>query len=194
MKPNPYLKADESWISLSGEVTSVLPDSFLLDYGDGVVTVEMDDWDSDADGYKVVEDDKVTVYGRIDDDLWETTLIEASSVYVEGLNTHFYASAADEEDSIIAWTAPVVISSTLARGKVTDVNALTKEITLNTGDRRITVDTSAMTYDPLDDSGFQQIDVGDRVSVSGTMTKDFFNDRELLAEYIVTLSSREQDS
>ncbi|MDX1680078.1 MAG: hypothetical protein R3242_05030, partial [Akkermansiaceae bacterium] len=95
---DPYDKPDRSWLSISGEVTSVTPDTFLLDYGDGAITVEMDDFDNDADAYKLVVGDEVTVYGRVDDDLFETTSIEASSVWVSGINTYFYANSADEED------------------------------------------------------------------------------------------------
>jgi hypothetical protein len=57
----------------------------------------MDDWDWYAEGKNLIDGDKVTVYGRIDDDFFETTSIEASSVYVESLGSYFYASAADEE-------------------------------------------------------------------------------------------------
>jgi len=46
---DPYTTADDTWISLSGTVESVTTDAFMLDYGEGMVTVEMDDWDADAD-------------------------------------------------------------------------------------------------------------------------------------------------
>ncbi|MDX1380313.1 MAG: hypothetical protein R3233_04290, partial [Xanthomonadales bacterium] len=66
-EPNPYVKADDTWISISGTVDVVHPNSFVLDYGDGMVKVEMDDGDRDADAYKLLKGDKVTVSGRIDD-------------------------------------------------------------------------------------------------------------------------------
>ena len=102
-EPNPYMRADGTWISISGEVTDVMPDRFVLDYGESVITVEMDDGDRDADAYKLLEGDKVTVNGMIDDDFYETTTIEAESVYVEKLGTYFYASAVDEEDTLSVW-------------------------------------------------------------------------------------------
>lgn len=43
-------------------------------------------------------------------------------------------------------------------------------------------------YNPLDSEGFQQIQVGDRVSVGGTIDYDFLEGRELVASSIVTLS------
>lgn len=39
---DPTEQPDESWISLAGTVTSTTPDSFRLDYGDGMITVEME--------------------------------------------------------------------------------------------------------------------------------------------------------
>ena len=183
---DPATKADDTWISVSGTVKSVSPDTFVLDYGKGTITVEMDDWDADADAYKVVAGDKVTVNGIIDDDLFEKRTIEASSVYVEGLNTYFYASAADEEDTYVTVTTPVVVASTSLVGKVTEVNG--REFTLDTGLRKIIVDTDEMSYNPMDDEGFQKIKKGDRVSVTGTIDTDLFEEREVKASTIVTLS------
>lgn len=48
-------------------------------YGDGNITVEMDNDDRDADGYKLMKGDEVRVSGMIDDDFYNLTSIEASS-------------------------------------------------------------------------------------------------------------------
>jgi uncharacterized protein YdeI (BOF family) len=184
-EPDPYTKADDTWISISGTVTTVAPDSFVLDYGKGIVTVEMDDGDRDADGYKLVSGDQVTVNGRIDDDFFETTTIEAASVYVDKLGTYFYASAVDEEDTFVTGVTPLVVGATTAQGVVTDVRD--GEFTLNTGLRSLTVEVEGMAYDPLDDEGYQKIEKGDIVSVAGSMDDDFFEGRELVARSIVTI-------
>jgi uncharacterized protein YdeI (BOF family) len=184
-EPNPYLQEDDTWISISGTVGTVSPQAFTLDYGDGIITVEMDDWDADADAYKLAPGDKITVFGEIDDDFFEATTIEASSVYVEDLGTYFYASAADEEDSFITITTPIAVGGTVVQGIVTSVDD--EEFTLNTGLQQLTVEVDEMLYNPLDDEGYQRIEVGDRVSVSGTIDDDLFEGRELVAETIVTL-------
>ena len=119
---NPETAPDDTWLTVSGTVTSVAPQAFGLDYGDGILTVEMDDWDADADAYKVAVGDRVTVNGMVDDDLFDTTTIEASSVYVDNLNTYFYASAADEEDPFVNVTTPPVVSAIVVQGIVTDVD------------------------------------------------------------------------
>ncbi|MFW5750736.1 MAG: hypothetical protein ACOCZK_03710 [Planctomycetota bacterium] len=190
---SPYQKADESWISISGTVVDPTADSFILDYGEGLVTVEMDDWDWYGDAYGLLDGDKVTVNGRIDDDLFETTTIEASSVYVESLGSYFYASAADEEDATYSTvvTAPVVVSTVSIRGKVTSVDAIEGEFTIDTGARQVTVDTEDLAYNPLDDKGYQKIEKGHRVSVSGELDVDLFGNREVDADWVITLSKDE---
>ena len=188
---DPYLKENESWISLSGTAVDVQGESFTLDYGEGIVTVEMDDWNwYDVDN-KILEGDKVTVYGKIDDDLYETTSIEASSVYVENLGTYFYASSADEEydDDYDYWVVgePIVLGQTTVRGTVSSING--REFTVDTGPRKLTVDTTTMAYNPVDDKGYQTLDKGDYVSVTGDMEDDFWEGRELMADTVITLEN-----
>lgn len=187
-QPNPYTKSDGTWISISGVVKNVGPDTFMLDYGTGTILVEMDDGDRDADAYNLIAGDKVTVNGRIDDDFYETTKIEAGSVYVEKINTYFFASARDEEDPFFYdVTTPVVVSSTIVRGVVTEVDG--SEFTIDTGVRSLRVDVGEMAYNPLDDEGYLKVRPGDRVRVVGTMEDGFFDSRELKANSIVKLAS-----
>lgn len=182
---DPYAQPDDTWISISGEVESVAPDAFVLDFDEGVITVEMDDGDRDADAYKLVAGDRVTVYGKIDDDLFETRTIEASSVYVENIGTVFYASAVDEEDIIITLTTPIVVSQVTVQGTVTNVGF--DQFSIDTGLREITVEIDELPYNPLDDEGYQQIEEGDVVSVTGTIEPDFMMGRIVMADSVVTL-------
>ncbi len=187
---DPMIAPDDSWISVSGTVESVTHDAFMLDYGEGLMTVEMDDGDRDADGYKLVKGDKVTVNGRIDDDLFETRTIEASSVYVDNIDTYFFASGFDDEainDVIVTVATPVVVSATTVQGRVTEVGS--EEFVVDTGLRQVRVEVEEMSYKPLDDEGYQKIEVGDRVSVTGEIDNDLFEGRELVADSVVTLSS-----
>ncbi|MDQ8204894.1 NirD/YgiW/YdeI family stress tolerance protein [Pelagicoccus sp. SDUM812003] len=185
--PKVETKPDNSWISVSGSVTKAYVDSFRLDYGEGVIEVEMDDGDYDMDGLKIYEGDQVTVTGKIDDDMFEKRTIEASSVYVEDLNTYFYASARDEEDyPYIAMTNAADPYQTIVQGTVSSKSD--EEFTIDTGSRLITVETDEMGYNPLDDEGLQRIEVGDRVSVYGDTDYDLFEGREIVADSIVTLN------
>lgn len=191
---SPYLQPDDTWISLSGTIESVQEDSFLLDYGRASVIVEMDDGDRDADAYKLLPGDSVVVNGLIDDDFFEMTTVEASSVYVESINTYFYASAMDEEsvtffDPIVTVTGPIVEGDAMIQGTITAVEPLEEELVLNTGDRLMIVEVDDLGYDALDNEGYLQLDVGDEVTISGTMTEEMFENRLFEADYIVTVNN-----
>ncbi len=183
---DPYEQADNTWISISGKVASVLPDQFELDYGNGFITVEMDDGDRDADGYKLFRGDEVRVSGMIDDDFYEQTTIEASSVYVKNIDTYFYASAIDEEDVSYYVVSPLV-NDTVIRGTITSVDVNEEEFTLDTGLQELTVEVDEFLYNPLDNEGFQQLGVGDYVSVDGKIDNDLFEGRVFEADYVTTL-------
>ncbi len=124
---NPYAQEDNSWISINGKVTSVSADEFKLDYGEGNVTVEMDDGDRDADGYKLLKGDQVRVSGLIDDDFFQLTTINASSVYVKNIDTYFYASAIDKDDYGVTVISPVM-TDTFLEGTITNVNVNDEEL------------------------------------------------------------------
>lgn len=185
----PETKPDDSWISLTGTVASAKSDQFMLDYGEGEITVEMDDWDSYGDAWPLDEGDEVTVYGEVDDGLYQDDRIEASSVYVDGLDTFFYASAADEEE-LGDWMLDTTVEfgDLTYIGTVESVSPMTDSFTIDTGGQELTVFTTQLSYDPLDDEGFQKVEPGERVSVNGTVSADFFGKSELFADSIVTLS------
>lgn len=186
---NPENFADHAWISLNGEIVSVQPDEFTLNYGEGKILVEMDDGDRDADGYKLFEGDRVTVTGKIDEDVFTSARIEAANVYVKKLDTYFYASAVDEEgdytDFTLWYQDPMAVGDLALTGIVSEVNG--NDFTMNTGLNKITVDTRTMSYDPLDDIGYQRIDEGDLVRVFGFMDKNLLTDNEVIAtsSYII---------
>lgn len=186
---NPYRQADETRISISGTAVNCEPDGFTLDYGAGTVLVEMDDRDWYDESRFVLDGDAVTVYGLIDDGFYERTSIEAGRVYIERLGTFFYASSADEErnDFLYNWiaAAPLVPGQTIVRGAVTGISGRT--FTLDTGRRKITVDTSGLVENPLDDIGGQKIGLGDYVSASGSMDETFWSRHTLRATRVITL-------
>lgn len=184
---SPKDKPDNSWISVSGTVASVGTESFILDYGENTILVEMDDWDWFDEAKYLLEGDNVIVYGIVDDDAYETKTIEADSVYVKGLNTYFYANPADEE-SLPLYTRFVLFtdSDLTLSGKITEIKG--RDFVLDTGNRKVTVDTMAMLYNPLDKLGYQKLKTGDMVQVSGHLDYDLFDKRELVADTIVTLA------
>lgn len=184
---DPRVMEDQSWITVSGTAVSPTADYFMLDYGAGTVRVEMDDQDLKREGIGIQDGNRVTVSGRVDNDLFEKTSIEASSVYVEEQGRYYFASARDDETWIEYFHQPIVVGQTTIRGKVSYVNEARREFSVSTGKELLTVSTWSLGYNPLDEWGYQRINVGDRVLVSGTMTRDFLSGRELEAERVVTL-------
>lgn len=183
---SPYAQQDDSWITINGKVSSVSPDQFVLDYGEGIITVEMDDGDRDADAYKLLKGDQVRVSGAIDDDFFEITTIEASSVYVKNIDTYFFASSIDEEDYGYYITPPILVDA-VVRGTITSVDVDSEEFTLDTGAQALTVEVDEFLLNPLDNIGYQQLDVGDIVSVDGRMDNDLFEGRVFEADYVTTI-------
>jgi len=181
----PYTKPNNAWISIDGTVKAVNVDTFTLDYGKGRITVEMDDGDRDADAYILLPGDKVTVTGKIDDDFFQRTTIEASRVYIEKLGAYFYASARDDEDTYITAVTPVVDFRTVVQGVVAVVNG--DKFQLTVGTTNLTVDVAEMPYNPLDNKGYQRVETGDLVRVTGNMDYEMFEGRELKAETLVEL-------
>lgn len=180
-------KTDGSWVALSGQVVTHTPSQFTLDYGEGTILVETDDWDSLGDGWVISEGDKVTVYGLVDDGFYQTKRIEAGSVYIEDSSTMVTApSNADEEAAPATYTyfsVPADYDLQLA-GTVTSVSG--RNFTIDTGKRKVTVNTLGMGYNPVDNIGVQQIKKGDFVSVTGDLNLNMFENALINAETIVS--------
>jgi uncharacterized protein YdeI (BOF family) len=188
--PNPRSRPDGSWVSIGGTVTSVSASTFMLDFGDGMMTVEMDDWEGWGDAWSVSSGDQVTVYGSVDDDLYESAKIEAGAVFVEDLNTYFYASSADEEDFDASYGfTPVRAGSITIVGTVEQVMHDQGLFVVDSDLREMNVDVDPLLYDPLDEQGFQKIEVGDRVSITGDVDYEVLDGHELEATRVVTLDS-----
>lgn len=181
-------------ISVSGLVTAAAPDYFRIDTGKKTITVEMDDWDWYAEGTQLHKGDSVIVYGKIDNDLLQRRTIEADSVYVKNLNTYFYASDADEEDAGFPRFTLNALQNVNdgthieVYGRVASKSG--RRFTLNTGKYLLTVDTSKMGYNPLDDRGYQQIKVSDRVYVYGTVDETLYDRKLITANTVVSFKAQ----
>lgn len=185
MAKDPYKAANNSWITLNGIVVTSSPKAFELDYGTGIITVEMDGWSWYSGAHSIIEGDRVTVHGRVDDDLYEIASIEADTVYVKNLNTYFYANSLDEEDMVSPTTMLHPDTEFQLQGTITKKSG--REFTINTGSIEVKIDTISMPYNPLDDKGFQKLKVGDFVQVTGKLDVDFFEKTEIMAETVTTL-------
>lgn len=185
-------KTNGEFVTLSGKVNEVKADSFKLNVDGKKILVEMDDYGWSADGYKLMNGDQVVVSGRVDKDFLENKKVEAGSVYVKNLDTTFYSNSSDEEDVVPFIMTSYTLVPALPEGAAVDVQGkITKvdgrEIVVDTGLRKVTVDTNEMLYNPLDTVGFTKLAVGDRVRVSGKVDKDYFDTKEIDAISVTEL-------
>lgn len=181
---------DDTWLTLSGEVVEVEPTWFALDYGVNTVAVHLEGWDRDTEALRLEMGDEAAITGKVDDDLFETASVRASSVYVEKLNTFFSNGAVDREQALTALSTPVEPSAIAVHGTVTRIEG--DDFIVDSGVREIRVTTDELGYDPFDDEGFQKVELGDRVIASGVVDHTFFNQRHLVAGTLVTLEGDEQ--
>ncbi len=90
--PDPYARAADTWIVLSGAVTSVGRRRFGLDYGRGTIEVQIQTRGRTASGYRLQKGDNVVVTGIVATHVFKPRSIDASSVYVRKLRKYFYGN------------------------------------------------------------------------------------------------------
>ena len=170
--------------------------SFTLDYGEGVVLVEMnewgplDEWGPLSDGKAIRAGETVRVTGLVDRTFFESQRIEAGTIYVYDRNT-VYAAGKPARETLgytYAYDLPPPVGTWVdLRGTVQSVSG--REFVLRTGGGLVTVDTVEMGYNPLDDIGLQKLDPGDFVSVFGELESGLFGALEIHAENVTSFSA-----
>jgi len=180
------------WVSLYGTVNNVEEDSFTLDYGSSLIEVEIDSLFQDADlDEKLRPGEAVTVYGEVDDDLFEGRVVDAERIFARDRYTYYTADDLNLSSLyyIDATPSAQVEGTWLSlSGEVQNVDG--REFTLDTGGSEISVDTMEMSYNPLDKKGDQQIAQGDRVTVAGEIDDALFDEAELSASYLYKIEDQ----
>ena len=190
---------DPSRVTLNGQIAEVREDEFDLNYGSGIITVELESWGWDEENMsRLRQGDSVTVSGIIDDDLFEGREIEADNVYLNREFVFFAPMGANASEGtaqtgqnsnrndVNNFEAMEDGSYLTLTGTVTAVDG--DDFTLNTGTGSMKIDTDELDYDPFDEDGLQKLQQGDRVQVYGEIDEDFFESKKLEADRIVTLS------
>ncbi len=185
---DPKEMADGSWIALSGKVKSVGDEQFVLDHGNGKITVKLQHDDVKHDDHKFIDDEAVRVYGIVDDNFFLNTTILARAVFVESLSSYVYMT--DGVDDFIQISTPVIESGTVVHGIVSEVEE--NKIKLDQGERMITVDTSLLKEggDPTADVAVAE---GDAVTVVGNIDDDFWTGRTLRATTMIPLDKEMEE-
>ena len=186
-RENPHLQADDNWISISGTVESVSANWFLLSYGRDSIAVEMDGSDFDPDSSILMKDDEITLSGIVDDDIFNESSIQAASVYVEKLDTSFYAKYASTNDfSYSVWSISQVEAGEVnIQGSVTAVND--GSLHLNTGSKSLIIDIEEKLSHALLNNHFKSIKEGDMVRVRAAINEDLFDRKEIIAASAMVL-------
>ena len=120
---SPYRLKNGDEIKLAGKVSNAKANTFLLDYGRGSITVELDDYDSYEEGLNIVDGDQVVVTGKVDADSGQKRTIEARRVLIPAIDLEIFASATDEED-----TASKAFTQSLTDGTEVDLRGIIKNI------------------------------------------------------------------
>lgn len=175
---------DREWITITGPMTQVMNDRFVIDYGDGRSPVEWDGMDSSGTGM-FRNGDWVTVSGRIDNSMWERRTIEGETLYHSRHDRRFWSDAADEEGDYRALLRMAAMPTegewVRVTGEVTQVDRVDNEIMVDTGPVSIQVDTER-----LGNADFATL--GDRVSVTGRLDDaDLWDAREVDATSMLIL-------
>ncbi len=181
---------DDSWVTLSGTITKVDDEGeeFTLDYGSGSIRVEVEDWSWGDRPDRIRQGDRVTVNGRVDDDLFQSKEIDAESVYDEGRGAFYYRSDfGNAKGPRVSYSgAPDQLEDdywiTLT-GTVSEID--NPVFYVHAGGKKIRIDTSHMRKSPLRKEAERPLEVGDRVQISGVYDDGFFKRGELDAGTIV---------
>jgi hypothetical protein len=175
-------KDDGEWITVTGNISNVTPQGFRIDYGTGVLPVEMDGFlPTSTEGLR--NGDWVTVSGRIDDALWERRSIEASSVYSSRMQERLWANAMDEEGDMLI--TPIDLPDqgdwVGVTGRVISIDIMEDEMVVDVGPQTLQVDASGLGQ-PMTATR------GDLVSVYGRLDDaDLWDGREIDASSVVIL-------
>ncbi|GAB5413709.1 MAG: hypothetical protein Cons2KO_13120 [Congregibacter sp.] len=189
---DPHEKADDTQITMSGTMTEIDGDEFVLNYGDGTITIELEDWKRDAEDLGFTDGAEVTVFGEIDNDLFTASTIEAEAIYFKPTSSYYYAKEDADQQTFMAfvWSEPDTyeLSDMTLRGRVVSTEADDGKFTIAVGNGdEVTVSTASLDYNPLQVENGNPVDMGDYVRVGGRLDYEFFDGKVLKAESVSTI-------
>lgn len=172
---DPYAEDDGSWIGIAGTVEKTGAGDFVLNYGDGTITVELAEESTTI--HTFMKDERVTVFGVVDENFFSSTRIQARAVFVESMSTYVHTVAGSVER--LKKNTPTLVSGAMVQGRVTAVTE--KHLIVDKGDRMITVDLSWLPEKKGSTSKADRVREGDMVTAIGDMDRTFWKDRVLRA-------------
>ncbi len=196
---------NNNFVTLEGQIESIMDDEFVLNYGGQKnITVELDNFGFNGEETKYLTvGDNVTVKGFVDDDLFEGREVEATQVELsDQYITYFYAPMSGQSgmtnnqktstnNNSMSSGAQAYEDGAYVRVTGTVQGITDDEMQVKTDNRTLTVSLNELDYDVTGDNNQQALNIeqGDRVYVYGEMNDEFFDSRELVADGVVELSS-----
>ncbi|MBT0588104.1 NirD/YgiW/YdeI family stress tolerance protein [Alteromonas oceanisediminis] len=179
---------DDAWVTITGKVTKAEADGFMLDYGHGDIRIDLEDGNYTEATAEMIDGDSVTVTGQLDDDVFATRSIEASSVYVPRLMTTYISSSLDDESSDLykfASRVPTNTSQLTVTGTV--IAAEDEHIQLDVGENHLVVDLSELPIDVTSESSSFEVTEGDYVEVQVRFDPEIFGTYDIDATAITKI-------
>jgi uncharacterized protein YdeI (BOF family) len=186
---DPRQAGDGSWVAISGKVKSTGHEQFTLDHEGGTINVQVERDDLEGREHKILEGEQVTVYGLVDEGFFRSTRILARAIFVESMSTYVYTT--DGVNEVLEVFTPVMTSGIAVYGEVRSISG--NNIVLDDGDRRITVDASALATDPNGGDDVKSVQVGDMITAVGSTSREFFTGRTLRATSLHKLGTGSEE-
>ena len=184
--------AEDTSITLSGTVVEARDDEFDLRVGEQVVTVDIEDDIRDGGAYTLMQGDKVTVSGQIEDHFFQDKELEANALHVAKLNTTFIVDE-DYADDYGMVSGKSMDDSIEVTGTVISVSPDDEQFRIRAEKMgEYTVEVDELDDDPFDDDGYMKIQQGSRVQITGEIDSDWMEGRELEANSINVVQMRNQ--
>jgi uncharacterized protein YdeI (BOF family) len=153
--------ATGSWIAVKGTIKAVGAHSFILGHEGGTIPVAFNSQALRDQGF--AKDQQVTVYGRVDEDLLQRTVLKARTVVVQGADAATFTVVGEEDAARVI--APSSVGGMVVHGVVSAIHG--RNLHLDRAEGGLIVDTSKLNYDPTKAEGHRKVEVGDMVTAAG---------------------------
>jgi uncharacterized protein YdeI (BOF family) len=183
---------DDAQIIVSGTVSNLSDDEFVLNVDGNAINVDFGEWDLLADpnlrNY-MQNGQNVVVSGEVDKDWFSDDEIEAENIYFSQNYSYYYIDDSQPayntsfSNNNNAMTDGSYVST---RGEITEISG--REMTINSDGTSMKVDTAEMDYNPMAQELGMGLEVGDRVFVTGQIDDAFFDSKELSAESLIVIN------
>jgi len=181
-------KDEGAWIGITGSVSKVGDRSFVLKHADGSVGIALGS--QKLRDHFFQEGRTVTAYGRVDESFFTLKVLKARAVLV-GADQD--AKQVVGERGAVPMLTTLQAMGTVVHGRVTGIEG--RKVSLEQEDGLIIVDTSTLSYDPMQAQAHMRVERGDMITAQGKIGDDLWTGRSLKATTldVVKMGQAEQE-